>query len=195
MVESELPTSEIFSEKGGWKKIEEAEWVKLHGLAAAARNSKDGKPLKFLAQLPDGRNCYVYDDPWDLSGGRYEAFQAALIEVDLRLDKKSLSDAIYKAQETLKGDKIDIGATCVVLEDLKQRVQLTWNVDAAKRLASVMILVDGEDPDTYSFKLNDDKAKLWAGNEGAFFFKTPFREFFPSALSGDTIDAILSLIH
>ena len=183
MEATHVTTDQIFA-SAGWKETTEQEWAEFHGAAAAGRTG--GKPMNFLAQMKDGRNAYVYADPWDLSGGRYTAFQAALTEVDLRLDQQSLLDALKKAQESLKGDQIDIGKAYGVLESLRQRVSLTYNVSAAKRLASIMILVDGEDPDTFSFKIADDKAELWAGNEGDFFFKTPFKDFFPSTIESSS---------
>lgn len=138
-----------------------------------------------------GKTYYRFKDDFRMPVGRYKYVYAFSKEVEMRMDLDTLKEYVRELKRCLNGEKkvIDLEGAFKIVFSLETRVNLAFEPDTVRRLASVAYFDSTEDLSTYDQKHGNDKIAFWKKNNVTDFFLTrPINE-----LLGLTDTSITSL--
>lgn len=112
---------------------------------------------------------------------------AVYAELDMRCTREHLvlhTDAI---DTLIKSNEIDIFKIKQLNDQLRQRLQLTTDIDLMYKLASVAYFDENEQPESYDSAYAQKKIEFWKANAGVadFFLSQPMLELMPFLQSVD----------
>ncbi len=159
--------------------------------------SNDGKWRTSTITDPTGRRWKVFGSeegsPPMISQGRYVPANIAILKAENVLtpdeQMKRIDDMLVFF------DKGQIGNISALLHDWKSRLLMCATLDCLLDIATVYVMFEDENPETYSPNLANEKLKIWAENpEVQFFFANIARLSMPNLSgisSGDFRTALL----
>jgi hypothetical protein len=137
---------------------------------------KDSVELAFTS---GGREYFRFKDEREIPAGRYVHIDAFLKEHEIRMDLETLRGYIQLMEDELsaKEGEIKVQNIAVILYKMKTRVNLAWNLDTIKRLASVVYFDKTEVLRGYDEEYGRKKIAWWDENKTLdFFLQTPIVE-------------------
>lgn len=128
-----------------------------------------------------GIDYYQFDDIFSLPYERGLAAVAIYNELDMRCSRDYLLKHTQAVTDILKSPEIDIYRINELNNQMKQRLQLTTDVDLLYRLASVVYFDRNENPAVYEEDYSKSKIDNWLKNKGTkdFFLQKPLCELIP----------------
>lgn len=144
-------------------------------------NHPDIKEQVELAFESGGVKYFRFKDEFRMPAGRYKYVYAYLKETELRMTHQKLKEYVEELTKCLDGSKkvIDIEGAWKVVFALKGRVNLAFEPESVRRLASVCYFDSKEDLSTYEQDHNQKKIDSWIKNKCLDFFLTrPISELF-----------------
>lgn len=128
--------------------------------------------------------------------GRYKEVSAFLHEVSLRMDLKTLKAYLAEIKSHIDGTRgqINTGEAWKIIFKMESRIELAFEPDSAKRLATVVYFDDTESLESFDQDYAKLKLKIWEA-EGSFdFFLTrPMAELL--GLKGISKDSLVDYIN
>lgn len=127
----------------------------------------------------DGEKYYKFKEEYEIPTGRYIHIDACLREHEMRMSLPLLKAFIeeLKANTNGKTGQIDLHAVNVILYNIETRVNLAFDPDTIKRLASVIYFDKSERLNGFDKDHAAKKIASWEKQKFTdFFFKTPIRE-------------------
>lgn len=122
-----------------------------------------------------GIKFFHFSDDFRIPTGRYKWIMNYLREVDLRCDldtmKKDVTDAIAWLDGSKKGT-ISITNAGIILNKILGRLNLAFEPETIKRLASVTYFDDTEDLSDFDQNKGKEKIELWEKHKSLDFFLT-----------------------
>lgn len=123
---------------------------------------------------------YRFKKDSDTPFGRYKWISTYLQEVDLRMDLKTLNAYIDDIEKNISGEKgkINLGNVAITLHKMRSRTAMQFDVETAKKLASVIYFDETEDLTTYDREKGREKMAAWGKDTKTmdFFLTKPMRE-------------------
>jgi len=123
---------------------------------------------------------YRFKKDSDTPYGRYKWISTFLHEVELRMDLKTLQGYIDYIKKHISGEKgkINLGEVSVTIAKMETRMALHFDVETAKKLASVIYFDEDEDLTTYDRQKGREKMDAWGKDLKVmdFFLTKPMRE-------------------
>lgn len=131
----------------------------------------DGKILNFKV---GGTQFYRMKREVEMPYGRYKFVAAFLYEVELRMTAKILKDYLSKLKDYLTGAKgtVDLGKAYQVVWAMESRLELNFEPETARNLASVVFFDDAEDMEDFDQEYGKKKLALWDKYKFSGFFLT-----------------------
>src|SRR5690606_15589390 len=105
-----------------------------------------------------GKTYYRFVDDFRMPVGRYKYVYAYSKEVEMRMDIDTLKTYVLELKRCLTGEKkiIDMEGAWKIIFSLETRVNLAFEPETVRRLASVVYFDDTEDLSTYDQKHGKD---------------------------------------
>lgn len=123
---------------------------------------------------------YRFKKDLDVPYGRYKWVSTFLAEVELRMDLPTLQAYIDHIKKNISGEKgkINLGEVAVTIAKMETRMALHFDVETAKKLASVIYFDETEDITTYDREKGREKIEAWGKDLKVmdFFLTKPMRE-------------------
>src|ERR1700749_216159 len=121
-----------------------------------------------------GVQYYRFKKEYQMPTGRYKWVLNYLKEVDLRIDLKTAKGYLEVIETQLNGKKgsINLGEIWKVVHAFKSRLDLEFEVETVKRLASVTYFDDTEDLTGYDMAHAKNKMQVWPDSGTLDFFLT-----------------------
>lgn len=123
---------------------------------------------------------YRFKKDSDTPYGRYKWISTFLQEVELRMDLKTLNAYLDDIEKNISGGKGVINLTKVAesIAKMRTRTALHFDVETAKKLASVIYFDEDEDLTTYDLAKGREKMDAWGKDLKTmdFFLTKPMRE-------------------
>ncbi len=151
-----------------------------------------------------GVKYYRFRKDADAPYGRYKWVATFLQEVELRMTLPTLNAYLDEIEKNISGGKGGINLTnvSVTIHKIRTRTSLAFDVETAKKLASVIYFDKDEDVTTYDRQKGRDKMEIWGKDLKVmdFFLTKPMSELLglndisPAALA-DYIDQQKQLIQ
>lgn len=142
-----------------------------------------------------GKKFYRMSNEYRLPTGRYKWLAAALEEVELRMNLKTLEAYLDEMEKNLNGKKgdINLGKVWQIIYAMRTRTKLAFEPDTIKRLASVVYFDASEDLRDWDKKYAEEKIALWDKHESyAFFLTSPIEELLN--LRGISVESLKNYI-
>lgn len=121
-----------------------------------------------------GVKYYRFLDDFRIPTGRYKWIMNYLREVDLRCDvetmKKDVKDVISWLDLSRK--QLNLTNAIIILHKIQGRLELAFEPETIKRLASVAYFDDTEDLSDYDMNKGKEKIANWEKNKSLDFFLT-----------------------
>ena len=159
--------------------------------------SNDGKWRTSFITDPTGRRWKVFGSeegsPPMISQGRFYPAEVAILKAENILTPE---DQMKRLDDMLAfHDKGKIGNIIVLIHDWRSRLLMCSATKCLLDIATVYVMFEDENPETYSPNLANEKLKIWAENpEVQFFFANIARLSMPNLSgisSGDFRTALL----
>lgn len=123
---------------------------------------------------------YRFKKDADTPYGRYKWVSTFLQEVELRMDLNTLNAYLDDIEKNISGEKgkINLGHVAVTINKMRTRTALHFDVETAKKLASVIYFDETEDLTTYDREKGREKIAAWGKDLKVmdFFLTKPMRE-------------------
>lgn len=123
---------------------------------------------------------YRFKKDSDTPYGRYKWISTFLQEVELRMDLKTLGAYLDEIEKNISGGKgtINLGNVVLIINKMRTRAALHFDVETAKKLASVIYFDETEDLTTYDRQKGREKMEAWGKDlkQMDFFLTKPMRE-------------------
>jgi len=119
-------------------------------------------------------------------------------ELDMRCTREYLLKHVVAMTNLLSGSEIDIYKIKALNDQMRQRMELTTDVDLMYKLASVIYFDKNENPASYDTDYCEKKIAHWKEHKGVadFFLTQPLTELMPFLHSVDTdLDSYSILNH
>lgn len=113
--------------------------------------------------------------------GRYKFMLTFIKQVDLRMSGAILSKYIEKIEQHISGERgtVNIVKVAQLLEAMKSRLALTFEIETTYEYASVVYFDDTENLYEYDVQYNKKKMSRWReANTLDFFYTRPMSELF-----------------
>ncbi len=122
----------------------------------------------------DGVKYYRFSDEFRMPTGRYKWVMNYLREVDLRMDLGMMKAYMSELLNCLNGKKgtIDILTAGRIIHSIQTRLELAFEPESVKRLASVTYFDDTEDLSDFDPRKAEQKIKTWEKHKFLDFFLT-----------------------
>jgi len=137
---------------------------------------EDGKILNFKV---GGKQFYRMKREVEMPYGRYKFVAAFLYEVELRMTSKTLKEYLSKLKDIITGTKgtVDLSNAYKVIWAMESRLELNFEPETARNLASVVFFDDTEDMEDFDQEYGKKKLELWDKHKfSAFFLTKPMDE-------------------
>lgn len=144
----------------------------------------DGKIMNFKI---GGVQYYRMKREVEMPYGRYKFVAAFLYEIELRMTSGLLKDYLSKMKDFInKGDLIK---TSQVIWTMESRLELNFEPETARNLASVVFFDESEDMEDFDLEYGKKKLELWDRHKfSAFFLTKPMDELLGvRGISEDTL--------
>jgi len=122
-----------------------------------------------------GVTYYRFKDQYQIPAGRYKWVHAYLQESELHMTLDVLKDYVRAMKDTINGSKktgINLEMLFRYLLNMETRLELAFEPERIKRLATVVYFTDDEILSTYDPKLAQKKIDFWDNNNTLDFFLT-----------------------
>jgi hypothetical protein len=123
---------------------------------------------------------YRFKKEVDVPYGRYKWVSTFLYELELRMDLKTLQAYLDKIKSSLSGEKgkINLSDALTTIAKMESRMALHFDVETAKKLASVIYFDENEDLTSYDREKGKEKIQAWSKDLKVmdFFLTKPMRE-------------------
>lgn len=126
-----------------------------------------------------GKKYYRFKNEYEMPTGRYKWVMNYLREVDLRMDIVTIKEFMKRLKGYLDGSKgsVNLHEAYKIISNMESRLNLAFEPEGVRRLASVSYFDDSESLDGYDMKHNQEKIKAWReANFLDFFLMTPIGE-------------------
>lgn len=143
----------------------------------------------------DGVKYYRFADEFRMPTGRYKWVMNYLREVDLRMDLGMMKAYMNELLASLNGKKgmIDILTAGRIIHSIQTRLELAFEPESVKRLASVTYFDDTEDLSDFDPRKGEQKIKTWEKHKFLDFFLTkPISELL--MLNGTSVGSLEAYI-
>lgn len=143
-----------------------------------------------------GTQYYRMREEIDMPYGRYKEISAYLQEVDLRMSLKTLRSFLIELKSYIDGSRgqVNLIMACQTLGKMESRIELQFEPETAKRLATVVYFDDTEDITKFDSDYAKEKMKIWEREESFDFFLTrPMSEWL--GLRGISKDSLIAFIN
>jgi hypothetical protein len=166
-------------------------------MSSKTKSSQNGKVRKPLAKPafnishPDladkiefafqvgAHKFYRFVEEYQMPTGRYKWVMSFLREVDLRMDLDKMKAFMAELRRCLSGKKgeIDLITAGRIIYNIEAHLELAFEPETIKRLASVVYFDDTEDLSDFDQKKGEWKRNLWSKyNTLGFFLTKPIGE-------------------
>lgn len=127
-----------------------------------------------LAFTSGGRKYYRFISEYQMPTGRYKWVMNYLREVDLRMDLATMKAYMAEIIKCIDGSKkqIDLINVFKVVTAIQSRLELAFEPETIKRLASVTYFDDSEDLSDFNMAKGEEKRKWWDKHNTLDFFLT-----------------------
>jgi hypothetical protein len=123
---------------------------------------------------------YRFKKDVEMPYGRYKWVSTFLQEVELRMDLKTLSAYLDEIEKNISGEKgkINLSTVALTIAKMRTRTALHFDVETAKKLASVIYFDETENLTTYDRQKGREKMDSWGRDLKVmdFFLTKPMRE-------------------
>lgn len=121
-----------------------------------------------------GVTYYRFKDQYKIPAGRYKWVQAYLQESELHMTLETLKDYVRGMKDTINGAKGSINLEILFryLLNMETRLELAFEPERIKRLATVVYFTDDEILSTYDHKQAQKKIEHWEKHKTLDFFLT-----------------------
>lgn len=128
-----------------------------------------------------GRKYYCYEDITNLPYQRGRAAISCFNEIEMRCSRDFLLNYTQAIDEVLHSKNIDIFRINTLNGMLKDRLQLTTDLDLCYRLAAIVFFDETEKPEIYEPEYAAKKIERWKKDQTAtsFFLQKPLKELMP----------------
>lgn len=128
-----------------------------------------------------GRKYYCYEDITNLPLQRGRAALSCFNEIEMRCSREFLLKYTEAMDEVLHAQKIDIFKINSLNSMLKDRLNLTADLDLCYRLAAIVYFDDTEKPEVYEPEYAAKKIERWRKDMKVadFFMQKPLKELMP----------------
>lgn len=128
-----------------------------------------------------GRKHYCYEDITNLPYQRGRAAIACFNEIEMRCSREFLLKFTEAMDEVLHANKIDIFKINSLNAMLKDRLNLTADLDLCYRLAAIVFFDETEKPEVYEPEYAAKKIERWRKEQKVadFFMQKPLKELMP----------------
>lgn len=128
-----------------------------------------------------GVDYYQFDDVFNIPYERGLMSLAIYEETRMNCTKEYLDQHIEVMYELLRSSEIDIFKINQLNEQLRERLNISFNVSLLYKLASVVFFDKNENPSLYEPEYCDKKIEFWKEHKGIqdFFFQKPIVELIP----------------
>ena len=128
-----------------------------------------------------GRKYYRFSDINNLPYQRGRAALSAFNEIQMRCSREFLLAYTKAVDETLRSNNIDIFKLNELNSMLKDRLNLTADLDLCYRLASIVFFDSTEKPEVYEHEYAEKKIARWKKDMDveSFFLQQPLTELMP----------------
>lgn len=127
------------------------------------------------AFMAGGIQYYRFKNEYQMPTGRYKWVMNYLHEVDLRMSLETMRAYMQNLRNLLNGGKrgiIDITEISKIIISIESRLNLAFEPETVKRLASVTYFDDMEALDGYDMEYNRKKRQIWEESGTLDFFLT-----------------------
>lgn len=134
----------------------------------------DNVNLVEVAFKVKGKTYYRYTDDFRMPVGRYKYVYAFHKEVEMRMSLGTLKAYVDELKRCISGEKkvVDLEGVWRVIFNMETRVNLAFEPDTVRRLASVVYFDATEDLSTFDMKYGEKKVEFWKKNNVTDFFLT-----------------------
>lgn len=121
-----------------------------------------------------GVKYYRFIEEYQMPTGRYKWVMNYLREVDLRMDLATMKAYMAEIMKCISGSRgqIDLINVYKIIHAIQTRLELAFEPETIKRLASVTYFDDTEDLSDFSMKKGEEKIKIWDKAGTLDFFLT-----------------------
>lgn len=142
-----------------------------------------------------GIQYYRFKQEIEMPYGRYKEVSAFLHEVSLKMDLKTLRAYLAEIKGFLDGSRgqANLGEIWKIIFKMESRIELAFEPESAKRLASVIYFDETESLESFDREYGQKKLKIWEA-EGSydFFLTRPMAELL--GLNGISMDSLIDYI-
>lgn len=121
-----------------------------------------------------GRRYYRFKEEYEMPAGRYKYFYAFLREIEMHCSLETLKKYVDAFEKILNGGKkgISLGDLWKLVWNLKTIIELDFDPQLVKKLASVAYFDETEDLSTYDSEYGEKKIQVWDEHQVRDFFLT-----------------------
>lgn len=133
------------------------------------------------AFVADGVQYWAFKKDTTMPYGRYKYMITFVKQVDLRMTGEILAKYIEKIEQHISGERgtVNLVKVAQVLEAIKSRLALTFELETTYDYASVVYFDDTENLYSYDVEYNKKKKNRWReANTLDFFYTKPMSELF-----------------
>lgn len=149
-----------------------------------------------LAFTSGGKKFYRFIAEYQMPTGRYKWVMNYLREVDLRIDLSTMKAYMAEIIKCIDGSKkqIDLINVFKIVTSIQSRLELAFEPETIKRLASVTYFDDTEDLSDFSMQKGEEKRKWWdKHNTLDFFLTNPISELL--GMKGISLESLQAYIQ
>lgn len=149
-------------------------WFKKKNKAAFNLHHPDLLGVIEYSFTCSGVDYYTFSDSYKIPIGRYKYVASYFREMELCMDKNTLTQYIAELKKCLNAEKrkIDLEGAWRIILNMESRSKLAFEPSLVKKLASVVYFDKSEDLSTFSEKYGDQKIQSWDKSGTYDFFLT-----------------------
>lgn len=128
-----------------------------------------------------GTDYYQFDDVFNLPYERGLMAMAIYEETRMNCNREYLEKHVEAMQELLHSKNIDIYKINQLNEQMKERLNISFNTSLLYKLASIVYFDKNENPSLYEPEYCNKKIEFWKEHKGIadFFLQKPLQELIP----------------